>query len=803
MKEMRKGKERVFKLLVVGLLTLALVVTNVYVAPFGETEVGVKASDVTTVTVSEVTIDGTIGTPIEEQTIELTVANGEFNTEMLYVGKDISDYFVYSDRMKALKPSKYYWRRGGIGELDFKETQYIPLGLKVIISEVTEEKITCTVTGTPLSPSISTINVYFRPGMFKNYTGSGYNCAFSATNAKWNIPIPKKAKGAASFSSEITAADLTGTAGETNFDFEFSITLSEAVFKKDIPSGTDVSSWFSGNYSLTSGQNNYNYLPVGVKAVTAKKISKGDATCTLKLTGVPQYGCTNGFAFSIPLGYVIASPNTSPTSYNDGVLLCSNSGVSFNIASKTDEKPYFQIQTQDMIVYAGYNYKNTDGGRSYSSDSDSGPSIFMRLLNKDFAESPVATSGKAWTDNEDKYVFSNTNGELNTNAPGFLYSPYAAVSDMQFRILGCNLNTWQKRVANTYYLSFGGKFSNVGEYTVSWFVPLSYISGYEEEEGYTTAVADKGRLIVIKPLQLEIDDADIVVKSGEMIEEYFTVKISDYSFANFKNATNLEAKDVAYTVSNDITSRGLTITPVASSAHYITFKLSGTVSGKPVSLNLADCIKLSYSNFELGGQAIYNSFEAFGDIEINENPDALLTIASGSGIYGKAGQEIDYTEREDVIIYANNASGTKVETTYINMTKETFTTDMDYKAYSVDGGNKWKKVDAKLTDAQFAKLLAKGMTFAITDELDEKGKKPSDKATILKFSKTEKADGAPKFKVDYVTWEDPSGATTGQFILTKADGTVYTATELRETYEIGIASGKTVDENGYGIWPTK
>ena len=53
----------------------------------------VKAATNTSVTVGEVTIEGTVGTPIKPQTIEITVENGTFNPVALYEGKDITEYF--------------------------------------------------------------------------------------------------------------------------------------------------------------------------------------------------------------------------------------------------------------------------------------------------------------------------------------------------------------------------------------------------------------------------------------------------------------------------------------------------------------------------------------------------------------------------------------------------------------------------------------------------------------------------------------------------------------------------------------
>ena len=56
--------------------------------------VKVKAAGSTVIKISPVTINGTVGVPIEPQTIEFTIENATFNTDLLYVGKDMTDYFI-------------------------------------------------------------------------------------------------------------------------------------------------------------------------------------------------------------------------------------------------------------------------------------------------------------------------------------------------------------------------------------------------------------------------------------------------------------------------------------------------------------------------------------------------------------------------------------------------------------------------------------------------------------------------------------------------------------------------------------
>ncbi len=764
-----------------------------------------SAAAATTVTVSEVTIEGEVGKKMEPQTIEMTVSDGTFDPVALYEGKDITDYFRLWDCWSGdgTRSVDYYFREDTWGDTYkdglYRKYYYAPLGITISVIECTDTKLICEVSGTPISPSQNKINVYLSPEMFATRTSgirfTDKNVPFSSTG-KWNITTTET--GSTSVTLTCDQKEIEGTAGQTELNTQFTLTLKKAMFALDLPAGTDVSVWFSG----TSKQ-----LPVDVTAILVSDVKKGDKTCTVKLSGIPRYGCYSALNPVIPAQYILRPKKDASVYWQNYPVTNTNTNVKFSITGLENEEPYMVANSANLYMYPKIYNKTADS----TYNEVNAPRAYFYLYKGYLSGKASAISGtiKAL---ENNWLYSNQKGNLDTtSAEGFLYSPGGAEGpEDHLIILGFNPADYYQNTGNTanetqlssqkqFYLSIKGTPYSIGEYPLSFFVPKNLLIGQGEAEGYTTVVIDKieekqGKLVIMNPLQLEVDNALISGKKGDQVDTYITVKTSVYSNNLMKDSLTIET--LKYTVSDEFKALGLNLEPVKVTPRSVVFHMTGYIAVKEAVFNLENAVTFSYENFN-------NGVERYGEIKINPNPDAVIKISQGKGAYGKAGQEIDYTEREDVIIYAKNASGTKVETTYINMTKETFTTDMDYKAYSVDGGTKWKKVDAKLTDEQFAKLLSKGMTFAIADELDAKGKKPSDKATILTFSKTEKPDAAPKFKVDYVTWEDPSGATTGQFILTKADGTVYTAAELRETYEIGIASGKTVDENGYGIWPTK
>lgn len=161
--------------------------------------------------------------------------------------------------------------------------------------------------------------------------------------------------------------------------------------------------------------------------------------------------------------------------------------------------------------------------------------------------------------------------------------------------------------------------------------------------------------------------------------------------------------------------------------------------------------------------------------------------------------------KKPVILYAKDASGAEVTTTYINLTDETFATELEMKCYSLDGGTKWKAATS-ITDKLLASALNKGMTLVIADKFDSKAKKPSDDATLLTFAEINARPKAPKMKINYMAYPnaDPKDAATSwQWGFT--DGTDILDAETLAKLDVGVAASdkKKVDANGYGSWPAK
>ena len=791
---------------IIGIL-LAFVMIFMSVSAL-EGVVMVKAAGSPAITVSEVTITGTMGTPIEEQTIEITVENSEFDPDCFYVGQDISDCFVpegnpqgnsYSDFQNM--PIQYS------DMLYLRKWYYKPIGLEVHVTAVEKTKLTCVVSGTPLSPSDTSIEVKMRKTMFTEWS-SGWDPFIdqSSSSAYWKV-VPADDSGSHSVCTmtatpELSTLDLSGKAGETSFDIDFTLNLTtNAVFIRDIPAGTDVSNWFAGDSESFSAEKAgiKNQLPAGLSVTVTSDVKIGDKTCSLKLSGTPAYGSQNLFVPYIPYGYIAGADSPSSNIWKDLEKVFTkkngyyNMGC-FDIKSADDELPFIEFNSQNVILFAGSLY----GDSNYAS-------IPMNLYNGYFKKNPDKTDNtQPWYVANKGYLYSNTEGNLDTDAPGFMYSSTESI-EYHCSVRNIYYSGYQQGVTRKFSFQFGSnRIYKVGEYDLTYFVPLNTLDGYDDNaEGYTPVVKSGAKLIVVKPVQLEVDDADIVAEKS--VDKYITVKIALTSRRASNNRiefkSDLTTETLKYTVSDKLKAHGLDLTPVSVKPDMIVFHLTGEVTGKAEKLNIADCLTINHSNFNYPSSLFSTYFDTslLGNIEINPNPDAVITVTGKA--YGVPGQEIDYSPREDVKIYPKNKSGAKVETTYINMTQEKLVTDMSIKCYSTDGGTKWKEAKSALNEKGFQKLLLKGMTFAIADKWDSKEKAPASDAVILTFDKTEKQATKPKFKIDYVTYADATGETTGQFILTDAEGTAYTASALRSTYEIGIASGKSLNEDGYGVWP--
>ena len=158
----------------------------------------------------------------------------------------------------------------------------------------------------------------------------------------------------------------------------------------------------------------------------------------------------------------------------------------------------------------------------------------------------------------------------------------------------------------------------------------------------------------------------------------------------------------------------------------------------------------------------------------------------------------------DIIIPGKVAGddGSKVESDdfYINLTKEIIAFPQGYKvtAYSIDGGNKWTAVGAKSSfgSAEFAKLLSKDLTLAITDKISGSGtkRKPAADAKVVSFAKINKRPSVGDYTVNYAIGADKTGQTAGSWVISKKNGSV----SIKKSVDIALADGRNPNKDGYG-----
>jgi hypothetical protein len=163
------------------------------------------------------------------------------------------------------------------------------------------------------------------------------------------------------------------------------------------------------------------------------------------------------------------------------------------------------------------------------------------------------------------------------------------------------------------------------------------------------------------------------------------------------------------------------------------------------------------------------------------------------------------SEDEYLHNYYNNPENPEQGSFYINLTLETIAIPEDYTvaAYSIDGGEKWKKAKYDtFSAAKFVKMLSKDMTLVLSNTaIDKETKKPGkdadgNNAVTVKFPLINKKPKFPKLVVNYLVSADPSGVSSGTWVMSEKD----VNKAVKEGIEVGAAAGRAVDENGYGIF---
>jgi hypothetical protein len=154
-------------------------------------------------------------------------------------------------------------------------------------------------------------------------------------------------------------------------------------------------------------------------------------------------------------------------------------------------------------------------------------------------------------------------------------------------------------------------------------------------------------------------------------------------------------------------------------------------------------------------------------------------------------------------ILPGRVDGDEVPGHTIDLNRETITVAAGYApaVFSIDGGEKWRAVKADtFSDARFPRLLNKGMTLQISNlPIDRATKKPQAGAVIIEYARINpRPSKAPKLRVNYAIGADPTGHTTGDWVLTERNGT----TAVKNNIQIGVADAaqknRVVDEKHFG-----
>ncbi len=173
-------------------------------------------------------------------------------------------------------------------------------------------------------------------------------------------------------------------------------------------------------------------------------------------------------------------------------------------------------------------------------------------------------------------------------------------------------------------------------------------------------------------------------------------------------------------------------------------------------------------------------------------PDGILPRGL---LYGQIDYDTDFIN--DVIIYATDSNGQKLQNTYINLTTEEFVTDLDYTYYSINNGRSWTKATKKIDYKKLQSLLKKGFTLKLMKGTMVKSK-PSEDSVVYSFEKINKRQKLSALKINYAIYSDYSGLTNGQWTVMVNGIEVNVA-----KYWFGIAdsTGKQISEKGWGLWP--
>lgn len=250
----------------------------------------------------------------------------------------------------------------------------------------------------------------------------------------------------------------------------------------------------------------------------------------------------------------------------------------------------------------------------------------------------------------------------------------------------------------------------------------------------------------------------------------------------------------------------------AGGAHAWNLNLTGYEKSSPSSIRLVDTTWGRGSDAKVNDEHFNKPLDDYRDKRIwSKYYESYIAYVHGiddynfhQGMMFNSDPGITYGGVKDLTVPGS------VEGFSINLSpeKETFTatvtsTFTSIKAYSVDGGVKWKPYKADtFSDAKFTKLLNKELKLRLSDkDIDRNTKQPEDGAQIVTFADINKRP-APKLVINYELKADDSGDTAGHWVLADKPPRGQKAKAFTEDIHIGLpdSTNKKLDGNNWGTY---
>ncbi|MCR5323429.1 MAG: hypothetical protein K6E85_09190 [Lachnospiraceae bacterium] len=732
---------------------------------------------------NRVTISGTPGTTLTEQTLIVRLDGGKL-VNGLAKGTDVTSWFACVS--------------GGTK----------PAGIKVkVAANAPEGSDRFSVTFYGITQYANWDEFYCRvPYYYLFENGSTY---------KWYDVIPNQTgkfnivrEGSTSEKDVTFSPSNLEIKGEVNKalsgNYEITVKLN-GVFLRNLSKGQDVTDWFKGKGTqINSNGTIFSFLPKGITVKVKNAVQAYSSnTMTLVFSGTPKEASIDAVSFTIPSGYAAIA---------DSVKKCETSGeFTTSIIKTVSSNCRYAITGPGGYLRRGV---LLDFGDQYipamSTIDENNPIVIKAtLFGTDENGEPLKLKGDGRAYNGKEL------GQVTQNASdGGLKSTYGLTAKIRnweegkdsFEIVltgtlkensfngkypdPIHFHFELKSICNTSGVNL--KTEEIGEL---WKAEPT-LAVHTDEETISCALNEAGKVFFFTDIYLEDTKLAQELKSGTTIPTG-TYTQSGYTFTNSGyKGIYISVQDTAKVGANKIHVQ-VSGTPSGTGSCYIPVVFEAAWLERYKSAQ-----KLQYVTGTTNIR--YDVWDAedpvFPDDEEETGGNGNDGGNGGSGSnYSATDGHLRYPKTENIKIYAK-LDDEYLNDVYIDLTEEKLICGKSYACYSVDGGSKYKQ--GKISDADFAKLLNKGMTLYLASSYDTKSKAPKEDAQVYTFAEINKRPAAPKLKVEYSVFADPTGRTPGQFIFTDNSGEVLSQDDI-QLLDVAVAAsdGKKPDEKGYGKWP--